>query len=239
MELTPLSAAGTEKVKEAFWGLSDIFRLAGLYLAVLIPATFAFMRFDTLSPILAKIVALTVVMMVHYKFRFWPGVEYFAMEWRDFRAHLKSGVLWGLAAKIIPIIMALLLVVPLVAIVGDALPELQLEANHETGSLTPFSLPWILTVFGLIILAPLIEELFIRGILHGYVRGKWGVRAGILVSSLVFALLHGIGFILLPTFVAGIAFAMLYERTGSLASCMIAHSVFNLVAVVASSVLVL
>lgn len=226
----------TKSSREAFWGLGDIFRLAGLYLLVLTSTGLLFARFPAVSHFWAKVIAFLAVMIAHHHFRFWPGADYFALRVEDFKSHFKLGFWWGLIAKIAPILLAILLMVPLIFIMGESLPDISVQPNHEAGNLTPFSLPWLITAFGLVILAPIVEELFIRGVLYGFLRSKWGVRAGILVSSLIFALLHGFSLILFPTFIAGVVFAILYERTGSLAPCIIAHSTFNLVAVVVSSI---
>jgi uncharacterized protein len=79
--------------------------------------------------------------------------------------------------------------------------------------------------------APLLEEIFFRGGLYGALRRRFGVAAGIVLSSAFFAILHPqlpLGFI--PIAVLGAGFAILYEWRQSLVPGMVAHAVNNGVA---------
>lgn len=55
---------------------------------------------------------------------------------------------------------------------------------------------------------------------------------GAVPRSLVFAALHGSVAMLLATFLVGFALTLLYERTRSLAPCVVAHGIGNLISVV-------
>jgi membrane protease YdiL (CAAX protease family) len=88
------------------------------------------------------------------------------------------------------------------------------------------------TRFGLFLLvavsAPLVEETFFRGILYGALRRRFGVAAGIIGSSGIFAILHPqlpLGF--LPIFTLGALLAGLYEWRRSLLPGMLFHGVNN------------
>jgi hypothetical protein len=85
------------------------------------------------------------------------------------------------------------------------------------------ALVFIVAVF----VAPVIEEFIFRGILLTRWSLKWGPTGGILVSSLVFALLHAD---LLGAFTFGIAMSLLYLRTRTLLVPMMAHALNNLLA---------
>jgi membrane protease YdiL (CAAX protease family) len=78
------------------------------------------------------------------------------------------------------------------------------------------------------ILAPLWEEITFRGFLYPFLKSKLGLPAAVILSALLFAALH----VHLPSFVPltflGIILALLYERKGSLAYCIMLHSIFNL-----------
>lgn len=89
-----------------------------------------------------------------------------------------------------------------------------------------------LLVMGL--LAPVVEELMFRGMLFGWLAGRWGGAVAAGVSSLVFAAAH-----LEPAHIAlvlplGLLFGWLRWRTGSLLPSMVAHIVNNSFAVLAS-----
>jgi membrane protease YdiL (CAAX protease family) len=76
--------------------------------------------------------------------------------------------------------------------------------------------------------APVLEEIFFRGLLHGGLRRRFGVATGIVGSATVFSLLHPqlpLGF--LPIFVLAAVFAVLYEWRQSLVPGMVMHAVNN------------
>jgi CAAX protease family protein len=84
------------------------------------------------------------------------------------------------------------------------------------------------TLLGSILFAPVFEELIFRGLLYGTLRTRlaWPVAAA--SSALVFALAHGYGVAgFASVFLSGVLWAWVYERTGSLLPCMIAHVVNN------------
>ena len=83
------------------------------------------------------------------------------------------------------------------------------------------------------IISPIYEEIFYRGFLYRWFRVKWGVPAGILLSSTVFMLVHIPSYNTLPVnFLTGVIFSWTYEKTGSIYPGMIIHGVFNGIAVV-------
>ena len=99
-----------------------------------------------------------------------------------------------------------------------------LDIIYTDGSSYPF-LPNVLGLISLIILAPVIEEVAFRGILLHRWSYKWGVKKAIIISSLVFAVLHAdpIG-----AFVFGAGMCVLYLRSQSLWVPIICHSAHNL-----------
>ncbi|MEK3997053.1 type II CAAX endopeptidase family protein [Psychrobacillus sp. FSL K6-2365] len=83
------------------------------------------------------------------------------------------------------------------------------------------------------VISPIYEEIFYRGFLYRWFRVKWGVPAGILLSSSVFMLVHIPTYNTLPVnFLTGVIFSWTYEKTGSIYPGMIIHGVFNGIAVV-------
>lgn len=86
--------------------------------------------------------------------------------------------------------------------------------------------------------APLVEELLFRGVLLSALLQRWGSGAAILLSSLLFALLHVPGLnwqlIALPDLLLlALALAWLRLRSGSIWPGVLAHGTYNLMAVVA------
>lgn len=78
------------------------------------------------------------------------------------------------------------------------------------------------------IISPIYEEIFYRGFLYRWIRTKYGLLAGMLISSFIFMLVHIPTFNSLPyTFLSGLIFAWTYEKTQSIYPAMIIHALFN------------
>lgn len=93
-------------------------------------------------------------------------------------------------------------------------------------------------LLGSVLFAPVFEELIFRGCLYGSLRSHMGSLTAAITSSLVFGLAHGYGLVgFLSVLLSGLLWAWVYERTGSLLPCIVAHVVNNLL--VALSFLVL
>ena len=102
-----------------------------------------------------------------------------------------------------------------------------------TGEFTEYAGLYNVAVVALVVLvAPVVEEFIFRGLLLTRWSLRWGTTSGILVSSLVFALLHTdpVG-----AFAFGVVMSLLYIRTRTLLVPMVAHSLNNLLAVVLSA----
>jgi membrane protease YdiL (CAAX protease family) len=76
------------------------------------------------------------------------------------------------------------------------------------------------------------EETFFRGYAYRLLRARFGVVAGIGGTAVLFALVHGVDpGAWLPILPVGIVFAVVVERSGSLAPAIVGHAVVNALAV--------
>lgn len=83
------------------------------------------------------------------------------------------------------------------------------------------------------IVSPIYEEIFYRGFLYRWFRGKYGILIGMVVSSLIFMVVHIPTYNVLPTaLVSGLFFSWTYEKTGSIIPGIIMHSTFNGIALI-------
>ncbi|WP_353813113.1 CPBP family intramembrane glutamic endopeptidase [Moorena sp. SIO1G6] len=80
--------------------------------------------------------------------------------------------------------------------------------------------------FSAIVCAPLLEEVICRGIILQKWAMKWGIKAGIFTSSLLFALYH-FRFDIVYLFIAGTIYCVLYFKTGNLILPILCHSLHN------------
>jgi membrane protease YdiL (CAAX protease family) len=89
----------------------------------------------------------------------------------------------------------------------------------------------VIAVIATVIVAPLAEETFFRGVAFTAWAREYGFRRALIASALLFAAIHGSLVALLPIFGLGIALALLYRRTGSLPASMAMHATFNAISV--------
>jgi membrane protease YdiL (CAAX protease family) len=83
-----------------------------------------------------------------------------------------------------------------------------------------------------VIVAPVAEELFFRGVVYNAWERERGPRAALLGSAALFAAIHASLFALLPIFALGVALALVYRSTRSLPAVMTMHAGFNAISVV-------
>ena len=87
------------------------------------------------------------------------------------------------------------------------------------------------------LLAPLVEEAVFRGLLYGWVAGRWGTTIAWFVSSILFAAAHIEPAHVLLVLPLGLWFGWLRQRTDSLWPSLVAHMVNNGLAVVAAALM--
>ncbi|MCQ9208528.1 MAG: CPBP family intramembrane metalloprotease [Omnitrophica bacterium] len=125
----------------------------------------------------------------------------------------------------LPILIFILLLLVLLAAVFDYQPPQQtlfkvFLREERTGFL-------IYATMMIVILGPIVEEVFFRGFAYTAIRKKWGILRARAITAVVFAGLHGtlIGF--LPITALGFLLAYMYEKTGSLISSITIHILHN------------
>lgn len=115
----------------------------------------------------------------------------------------------------------------------------QLASNPETA---PFFIAMA------VVFAPVAEELFFRGMLYPAFAKRLGVWSAIVVTALLFALLHGVEPLLMADlgqsalvigliFPLGLLLAWAYHRRGTLVVPILIHATFNLIAAVGLTLL--
>ncbi|HTI69798.1 MAG TPA: CPBP family intramembrane glutamic endopeptidase [Candidatus Limnocylindria bacterium] len=78
-----------------------------------------------------------------------------------------------------------------------------------------------------VVIAPLVEECLFRGIFFSALRDRGYRKAAYLVSAVVFGAIHMNLVAFLPLALFGLIQAWMYERSGSLLTPIITHSLFN------------
>ena len=98
---------------------------------------------------------------------------------------------------------------------------------------------WVLIWFGFMILytildisiwrkiAPILEEVLMRGFLLDGLSTNYGKIVALLISAVLFSILHFNIAQIVPSFICGIILGLLYFYTDSIFSCILAHIGYN------------
>ncbi|HEU5071707.1 MAG TPA: type II CAAX endopeptidase family protein [Verrucomicrobiae bacterium] len=89
--------------------------------------------------------------------------------------------------------------------------------------------------FTIVIVAPVMEELLFRGLILRGLLGRFRPWTAVLMSAMLFGLMHVNPWQMVPTFFLGWVFGWFYLRTGSLWPCVAAHALNNLLFLVVIS----
>lgn len=89
----------------------------------------------------------------------------------------------------------------------------------------------------LVLIAPLTEEVLFRGVIMHGLLGRYRASVAILVSGVLFGLLHVLPWQVVPTAIIGIVLGWMRVRGGSLLLCLWAHLINNAMALLGGALL--
>ncbi len=142
-------------------------------------------------------------------------------------------------------VIAGLILVPVINVISGGIEVILREVvGHEVTvpeqvapGLSPLAVGFLILLA--VVIAPISEELFFRGVLFRTVRDRHGFWAAALASGVPFGLVHYVqapaidALVLQATMVfTGIGLAWIYERRGSIVAPMAAHVAFNVVGLI-------
>lgn len=145
-------------------------------------------------------------------------------EWADIPRGIAAGLV--LQIPLVPIVVVLMQL-----IFGDLEPTGRALTLVDSVSSSPFLV--VLLVVCVAIGAPLVEELFYRGLVQPALIRLTNVPIGVGLASLIFGAVHLSLVELVPLSVVGLVFGILAHRTGRLLPSIIAHMTFNAFTLVA------
>ena len=128
-----------------------------------------------------------------------------------------------------PIILGVLGTLALSIGVSQIGPEVESMKQMAELVRTPDALA--ASLFLLAGMAPLVEELIFRGVIYGWIEGRWGARMALPVSAFAFAAAHFEPAYMLLVLPLGFLFSWLRWRTNSLLPSIVAHMANNAFAV--------
>lgn len=116
---------------------------------------------------------------------------------------------------------------PLVWAQSALVPGQEAVSEALKSSLSLDGIPTLVVVLVLAVVPAIAEELAFRGVVLGALIRRMRIPGALVLQALLFALLHGSLFRILPTFVLGLLLGWIALRTRSLWPSMVAHALNN------------
>ncbi|MEN2767924.1 CPBP family intramembrane glutamic endopeptidase [Ornithinibacillus xuwenensis] len=226
--------------KQSPWSWKELILLLVLVL-VLVPFFIEYLFMHTLTDLfqneLYSGTLIGLIMAIIFTF----GVYFIAIKpkkltWQEVGLQPFSKSYWlpTIGWTIMLIISAILVTIAVEVLINIGTDNSKTESLQTRLSFMNISIAFISAA----IISPIYEEIFYRGFLYRWFRSKYGVRAGILISSFIFMLVHIPTYNSLPyTFLSGLIFAWTYEKTHSIYPAMIIHGLFNGLSIVLTATL--
>lgn len=139
----------------------------------------------------------------------------------------KTIIIWGVAGIFLAIFVQNIASQIEVSVLGEA------SSSQNTNTILSFIKSNYLFILAVSVGGPILEEFVFRRALIGLLEMKTPLWFAVIVSSLVFAIIHDDGHILLYT-ALGLVFSMLYIKTGRIWTSIISHVGMNTLVVVVS-----
>jgi hypothetical protein len=138
-----------------------------------------------------------------------------------FRAFRPSALGWALLALFAYFVLA----ITYEALLNPPSDELPREFGADESTALA-----VLTGLFVIGIAPPVEEFFFRGFLYQALRNRVGIWGGAAFSGFLFGAIHFKPEFLVPLAILGSILALLFQKTGSLWPCILAHAANNAIA---------
>jgi membrane protease YdiL (CAAX protease family) len=136
-----------------------------------------------------------------------------------------TGVTGGVVGRLLPTLL-----VVLVVLAGGGFGRTDTTAPKVLGTSPSGTADWVVVILLTVVGAPLIEELFFRGLVQGAFTRRVGAVPAIFITALIFSAAHianeGV-FAPIVLFPTALILGFLRHRSGRLAPGMIAHATFN------------
>lgn len=214
----PSSAAGVRPRKFPTW--TDLFATVGVFvLSVLVGSLVAGVLMASKG-----VATLTPdITFIFYLIQMMPTIAF--VVWRRHRAGLDVGIHLGIGRIHFPMILWGVVVLLASGVVIEPLLELFPSAPYEAVQQTIGLGGW--AIMSTVVAAPILEEVLFRGVIFESCRERLGKGGAVLLSALLFGLIHGIPVQIVNAFVVGLILGYIYLRTRSLMSVIVLHAINN------------
>lgn len=120
----------------------------------------------------------------------------------------------------------------LTSFIGNTWENSKTEAIQQSKSF--FSI--VIAFISAAVISPIYEEIFYRGFLYRWFRTRVGFAGALLLSSMIFTIIHIPTYNAMPVnFFSGIIFALAYEKTNSIWPSILIHGISNGIMVLLAS----
>jgi membrane protease YdiL (CAAX protease family) len=230
----PLDISGL-KPEQPRWNVADVVRVVLIFVSFGYAFVILEAFFDKLFPILRNenfrlvfdtaimnLVGISVIMYFIVK-KYRQRVSAIGLTTKSFLKNIFYAMVGyiSLVPVLLIIMLATFFVIKWLAYTPPLQPIVEVFLGEKKISILLLS-----TLFAAIF-GPIAEEIFFRGFMYGAIKKTFGVFWAMIVTAAIFSFLHThiVGF--LPIMALGLLLAYLYEKTGSLVSCMAVHIIHN------------
>ncbi len=161
--------------------------------------------------------------LLYYLVQMLPPIAY--IVWLRRKAQRPSALHFGVRRVNLPILLWGVAVLLASSVVLE--PLLLLFPKEEYQNVTDMVGLGGWAILSVVVCAPILEEILFRGLIFESCRERFGSGAAVLISALLFGLVHGVPVQIINAFVVGLIFGYIYLRTGSLLSVIILHAINN------------
>jgi membrane protease YdiL (CAAX protease family) len=182
-------------------------------------------------------IVLCLVMLYVAHSTFARGLKGFGLSAKTIVKDFFAGVVNFIA--VYPLVVASLMVVMIAGQLAKG-EDFEMMTNEGLTAIidTPYLILKILLFGSFGVVVPIFEEMLFRGMLQSMIRkhlnSPW---AAILLSSVIFALMHPYWMHLPALFVLSLGMGYAYERSGSLVRPVFVHAIFNIASITAALLL--
>ncbi|MCK6206584.1 CPBP family intramembrane metalloprotease [Bacillus infantis] len=147
------------------------------------------------------------------------------LSWREAGVKAFSSKDWKLIGLYsVGLLIGAVIIVVLTSFIGNSWENSKTEAMQQ--NVTFFTV--LIAFISAAVISPIYEEIFYRGFLYRWLRTRMGLTGALLLSSLIFTIIHIPTYNVMPVnFFSGILFALAYERTGSIWPPVLIHGLTN------------
>lgn len=166
------------------------------------------------------------ITFVYYLIQMLPTIAF--IVWLRHRAGRGSAIHLGLRRLHLPMILWGVVIVVASGVVIEPLLALFPTEAYDGVQQTIGLGGW--AILSSIIAAPILEEILFRGLIFESCTERWGRGVGLVLSALLFGVIHIVPVQVINAFVVGLILGYVYLRTRSLLSVIIIHAFNNAIA---------